>query len=289
MINDQHLASILTRIALTVLAAFFVQLISHSTIERLVRRAVRADQYETKIDEKKREDTVIHIFRTTFSFAIWLLSGLTILTILDINIAALLTGAGIFGVVIGFGAQNTIKDYLAGIYILTENQYRVGDIVTLSGGTTSAIGSSGVVEEITLRITKLRDMDGTLAIIKNGEAGIVANRTFKYANVVVDLTVGYDTDVNKVEKLINRVGLDMITDGDFKQLIVEPIKFLRVDSFSESGVVVKTIGKVRPAAQWDVAGDFRRRVKASFDAHDVYFAVPQRVVHRLDTAKTTKK
>lgn len=288
MTTDQFLTSTFTKILLVFLIALFFQAISHNFIERLVRRVLRSYQYETKLDQTKREDTVVRIFRTTFTFALWLAVGLTVLTILGINIVALLTGAGLIGVVIGLGAQNTIKDYLAGIYILTENQYRVGDIVTLSGGSTSAIGSSGVVEEITLRITKLRDLDGTLSIIRNGEASIVTNRTFKYSNVVVDLTVAYETDIDTVEQLINKTGIAMIAEDKWKSVIIEPIKFLRVDSFTEAGVVVKTIGKVRPAAQWDVAGEFRRQIKVQFDTHKVKFAVPERVVRNVEPANRKK-
>ena len=266
----------LTQIIITVLIGLLLQSLSKSFIERLVRRTVLTDRYESKIDERKREDTIIIISQRAFVVLLWIVMVSIVLSLAHVNVATLLTGAGLFSVVIGLGAQNTIKDFLAGIFILGENQYRVGDIVTLSGGTTSAIGTSGTVEEITLRITKLRDLDGTLNIVRNGEAGIITNRTFKYSSVVIDITVAYESKVEHVEEVINRVGMEMLEQKDWNKLIIEPIHFLRVDAFTEAGVLVKSLGKVHPAAQWDVAGEYRRRIKAAFDAEKIQFAVPKR-------------
>jgi small-conductance mechanosensitive channel len=276
-------------IAITVLAAFVVRTAGRNIIDRLVRRAVRADRYESKVEELKRENTIISIFHTTFSFALWAVVVLITLTLLNVNLAALLAGAGVFGVIIGLGAQNTIKDFLAGIFILSENQYRVGDIVTLSGGTTGAAGASGVVEEITLRITKLRDLNGTLNVVRNGEATIITNRTFKYSTVVVDVTVSFESDLHEAEKIINRIGLEMLEVEKWKPLFIEPISYLRTEDFAENGIIVRCYGKVKPASQWDIAGDFRRRLSVALKDSVVSFALPQRVLHEASTEKSPKK
>lgn len=285
---NSELVDKLLRIGLVIIAAMVVQLIGRGLIERVVRRVVRADRYESKLDERKREDTIISIFHTSFLFFVITVTLLVILAILNVNVGALVAGAGLFGVVIGLGAQSTIKDYLAGMFILTENQYRVGDVVTLSGGSTTAIGTSGVVEEITLRITKLRDLDGTMNIVRNGEAGIVTNRTFKYGKVVVDITFSYETNIDKAEAMINRVGVEMLSDEYFGKLITEPVVYLRVDSFNDAGVVVKCVGKVKPASQWEVAGDFRRRIKTAMESSDIHFGLQQRVLHETVTSKSQK-
>jgi moderate conductance mechanosensitive channel len=257
--------------SIVIVAVSPVRVIGNRVIERLVRRLVKAERYETKVDERKREDTIINMFRALSMVVIWALVILIILTIFKVNIGALIAGAGVFGVVFGLGAQSTIKDYLAGVYILMENQYRVGDIVTLSGGLTGK-GTSGVVEEITLRITALRDQDGTLNIVRNGDASVITNRTFKYSAVVINLPLTFDADINLVEKLVNETGKDMLRDVHWNSLITEPVSFLRIEAFSDIGVEAKVIGKVKPAAQWDVAGEFRRRITEEFKKHNIVFA-----------------
>ena len=269
----------IVRCLLVILVTLLLQMFSRQIIERIVRRVVSQHRFENKNDEKKREDTIITVLRTGINVLLWFVAILVVLDALGVNLAAAATGAGVFGVVIGLGAQSTIKDFLAGIFILLENQYRVGDIVTLSGGTTGT-GVSGVVEEITLRITKLRDLDGTLNVVRNGEASIITNRTFEYSSVVVDVTVVYDTDVDAVEKVMDAVGLDIAGREQWQSLIVQPIKFLRIDSFGDSGVVARAVGRVAPASQWDIAGAYRRELLKAFRKAGVHVALPQVVVHQ---------
>lgn len=272
-------------IAIVFLAAIVVRTIGRTILERLVRRSVAAERYETKLDERKREDTIIRVLHTALSIVLWLVFAVVVLYILQVNLAALLTGAGVFGIIIGFGAQNTIKDYLAGIFILSENQYRVGDIVTLSGASTGAVGVSGVVEDISLRITKLRALDGTLSVVRNGEASIITNRTFKFSSVVVDVTLPFETDLTHAEEMINQIGVDQLADEQWKAEIIEPMAFMRVDDFVEAGLVVRCYGKVKPGMQWDVAGDFRRRLQVAMKGSKIQFALPQRVLHEAAPGK----
>lgn len=269
------------QIALTILIILIVQLIFKATIDRIVRRVVRGHHYDTMIDEKKREDTLANIFNKASALVIWTVGLIVILWLLNVNLTAIVTGAGLLGIVVGFGAQATIKDFLAGIFIIIENQYRVGDVVTLELGGTNV---SGEVEEITIRITRLRDIDGNLVTVSNGSITTVTNLTFKFANVNVDLRVGYDADIDKVEEIINKVGSDMSSDKDWEESIFEPIQFLRVESFEESAVLVKALGKVEPAAQWELAGEFRRRIKKAFEKNNIDVAYPQLVV----TARKSK-
>lgn len=258
--------------------------VSGTIIAKIVQRSINKHGRESRADNKKRADTISHIFGTTAGFLIWIIAAVMILGVFDVNLASIATGAGFLGIVIGLGAQATIRDYLAGIFILLENQYRVGDIVTLSGGTTG-IGTSGVVEEITLRITKLRDLDGTLNIVRNGEASIVTNRTINYSSVVLDVNVPYDVDIDAVERVMNQVGTKMTEDDAFKDEINEPIQFLRVDRFADSAVIVKAVGQVKPAMQWGVAGEYRRRLLKAFAKAGIKIALPQLVVHQEKPAK----
>lgn len=267
-----------SKIIFTILVIVALQLLVRGSIERIVIRVVRGHKYASKIDEDKRETTLTNIFQTASAIILWTIGVVVILSELHVHIAALLTGAGVVSVVFGLGAQSAIKDFLAGIFIITENQYRVGDIVTLSAGT--PLGVSGVVEDITIRITRLRDQDGNLHVVPNGSAGIVSNLSFQFANVNVNVTVPYETDVDKVERIMNDIGSKLAAEPVWAENIIEPIKFLRVDSFSDSGVTVKALGKVKPGAQWDVAGEFRKQLIIAFEKHHIAFALPQVVVHQ---------
>lgn len=279
MVLEDLLQSELIQILMIILGAVILNMTGRSVIERVVRRAIRPERYEHKIDERKREDTVINFFRAAWLFILVLAAFFASLAILDVNVAALVTGAGLFGVIFGIGAQSTIKSYIAGINILAENQYRVGDVVSFSGGNVGTPGPSGVVEEVTLRVTKLRDMDGRLNIIANGDAGVITNMTYKYAGVVVDVTVGHDSNLAKVEEVINETGKAMLESDKWSKQIIEPVSFLRIENFTEVGITVRMLGKVQAGAQWDVGGEFRHRLKNAFDKAGIQLAIPQRIVH----------
>lgn len=145
------------------------------------------------------------------------------------------------------------------MFILTEKQYRVGDVITLSGGSTGVIGATGTVEEVTLRITKLRDYSGKRITVRNGEPKVIVNQTFSSVSVVLDINVSYESDIKSVQDTMNKVGGELMKDPKWKNLFIEPIKFMRIDNFTDTGVVVRAMGTVTPASQWDVAGEFRRR------------------------------
>ena len=253
-------------------------------INLLVKNIVDKHKYQSYSAREKRHNTLFRIFNGVFSLILWITSLTIILATFDIDISKLATGAGFLGIIIGLGAQATIKDILAGTFILAENQYRIGDIVTLSGGSLSG-ETSGVIEDISLRITKLRDLDGVLHTVRNGEASVITNRTYEYSRVVIDIGVSYDSDINKVEKIINKVGLEMKEDVSINESIREPIKFLRVDKFADSAIVIKVIGDVEPAEQWTISGEFRRRIIVAFRKNDIEIAFPQIVVHKAKTDK----
>lgn len=285
LLTDIILDSSVTKIVIVALVALLVQIFSKVIIHHLVRRLIRGHKYATKLDVKKREDTLSGVFSAFGGIAIWTIAVIITLSIIEVDIAALLTGAGLLGIIIGFGAQNTIKDLLAGVFIIAENQYRVGDIVTINA---SGAEVSGVVEEITMRITRLRDLSGNVHIVKNGSSDVITNLSFEYANVNIDLDVGYAADIDVVEKVVNDVGMAMFADGaPLQQHIFEPIQFLRVDSFEASSVRVKALGKVEPAKQWEVSGAFLREIKSAFEKHDIEIPFNQLVVH--EAAKTSKK
>ncbi|QHN42962.1 mechanosensitive ion channel [Candidatus Mycosynbacter amalyticus] len=259
----------LVQVLLTIITTLILLIIVQHSIGVLVRRSVRGHRYASKIDEHKREQTLQGILRTSVGVIIWIIAALVILTQLGFQLSTLLTSAGLIGVVVGFGAQNVIKDFVAGLFVLGENQYRVGDVVEMQ---VAGIALSGTVEDLTVRITRLRDLDGNLHIIGNGAAQAVTNLSYKYANVNIDVDVAYASDIDDVEEIINEVGQKMAKSDTWSRSIFEPIQFLRVDDLTDTGVRIKALGRVEPAEQWAVAGEFRRRLKKEFDKRGVVFA-----------------
>ncbi len=269
------LDNVFTQIALILIFTLLAQIILRLLLRGVIKRIMASHKFESKIEKRKRTETLFGIFDAAIAVVLWLGAALAILHRLDVNIAALATGAGLVGVLVGFGAQNAIKDILAGIFIIAENQYRVGDIVTLHAGGAEI---SGIVEDITIRITRLRDLDGNMHIVRNGESSVVTNLSFKFAQINIDLNVSYDTDLDKVQKVINDVGRQQSQDKTWQASIIEPITFLRVNDFAESAIVIKCFGKVQPAQQWAIAGDFRMRIKKAFDENNIEIQLPQIVV-----------
>lgn len=269
------------RIVLVIIAVLIVQRLSHAIIERVVNRAMHSRHYDSKAEAQKRADTLTRVFNDIVTVALWIVAGLIILDRLGVNLAALATGAGLIGVIFGFGAQQTVRDFLAGVMIIFENQYRVGDVVSLAGGT------SGIVEDITILITKLRDLDGSLHIVRNGDAGVVTNMTSSWSRALIDIEVGWDADLNKVERIINEVGAEMAKDKDWKDVITEPIQFYRVDGFTDSSVMVKALGQTTPIDQWSVAGEFRRRIKLAFEKNGIERPYQRRVI--TEAPRETKR
>lgn len=272
--------NILVHIAIIILIAFLLHFFSDTIVSYLIKVLTRRQKDQTKTDAKKREATLTSIFSTVAKLFIWTVAIVAVLDAINLNISSIAAGAGVVGIIVGLGAQTTIRDYLAGVFIILENQYRVGDVITLSGGSTGMTGTSGTVEDITLRITKLRGLDGTLNVVRNGEASIITNRTFKFANIVIDIGIDYKSDIDVVEKIMNKVGQDMMKNEKFLHNIFEPISFLYIDDLSESSIIVRAMGKVKPAEQWEVAGEYRRLLLAAFNEAGIRIALPQVVIHK---------
>lgn len=256
----------IVRMLLIILIAVVALSISRGVINRLVERAVRTHKHSNRAEEHKRETTLKTFFHTTISVVIWIVAAVACLWQLHLDLSAVLTSAGLIGVIAGIGAQNVIKDCLAGLFIIIENQLRVDDIVTIA---TSTATVSGQVEEVTIRTTRLRDLDGNLHILTNGTIGVITNMSYHFAQVNIDVNVTYDTDIDMVEKLIEEAGSQTAHKPRFRNDVIDPIVLLRVDKLGDSTVTLKALGKVRPGTQWDVAGDFRRNLKQLFDKHKV--------------------
>jgi small-conductance mechanosensitive channel len=200
---------------------------------------------------------------------------LMILSKFKVDIGPAIAGLGVVGIAVGFGAQTLVRDWLAGIFIVIENQYSVGDVVSIAG-----VG--GAVEGFSLRRTILRDLDGTVHTVPNGQIVVASNMTRGWARVNLNVSVAYDTDIDRAIAVIERVGAELKADPDWTDKVVDPPTVLRVDALGESSVDLKVLGKVLPAEQWGVTGELRKRILAAFAREGIEIPFPQRVVISRD-------
>jgi len=223
--------------------------------------------------EKKRENTLIRIFTATLQVLITLIALLMILSELGFAIGPLLATAGVAGLALGFGGQYLIRDLISGFFIIIENQYTIGDIICVGD-------TCGAVEDITLRLTTLRDLDGTVHHIPHGEVKVVSNLSKVFARVNMNIGVAYESNIEHVITVINRVGNELADDEYWKEFIIKAPQFLRVHDFADSAIMIKIVGDTMPLKQWDVAGELRKRLKVAFDNERIVIPFPQRVVHQ---------
>jgi small-conductance mechanosensitive channel len=232
----------------------------------------RRDSEAVRLEVERRATTLEGVAVATFSVALVVIALFTLLAEYGIPIGPLLASAGIAGIAIGFGAQDLVKDIISGVFILLEDQYREGDVVRVGG-------ISGLVEDINLRRTVLRDLDFIQHYIPNGEITIASNFTKEKSRVNLDISVAYKEDMDHVFSVLNRIGEEMSQDENFGPLITDQIKVLRVNSFDDSGIAIKVLGETLPLKQWDVAGEFRKRVKKAFDEEGIEIPFPHRTLY----------
>jgi moderate conductance mechanosensitive channel len=189
-----------------------------------------------------------------------------------INIAPILAGAGILGLAISFGAQSLVRDVITGFFILLENQFAVGDVIEVAG-------KSGVVERMTMRVVVLRDLEGTMHIIPNGEMKVVSNKTRGWARAVVDISVPYTEDVDRALAVVRDEAAQFSTDPVWGLQLDGPVEVLGVESLTDNSVVIRTLLKTQPGSQWNVAREFRRRLINRFSREAIESPFQQRRVH----------
>jgi len=263
------------KIILIAIGAYILIKLSKKSVERVVKMAVVSDRYLTKQAEEKREATLIRIFSWTSKIIILLVAMLMILQEIGIPVGPILAGAGIIGLAVGFGGQYLIRDIISGFFIILENQYRVGDVVNFDG-------TGGLVEDISLRMTTLRDLDGTVHHVPHGDIKRVANLSKDFARVNLNIGVSYSSKLDHVIQIVNEVGNSLSQDSEWKELIIKPPQFLRVEDFADSSVVIKILGETLPLKQWDVTGELRKRIKIAFDNEGIEIPFPQRVIHQIN-------
>jgi small conductance mechanosensitive channel len=261
------------RILVIVVVGAVLWFVLNKCLPPIVRRGVGRTKYkESKEGIEKRASTLVSIFKGVGRVFIVIISIMMILDEVGVAIAPILAGFGIAGIAIGFGAQYLIRDLIAGIFIILENQYRVGDVARVAS-------IAGLVEDVTLRKTVLRDLDGIVHHIPNGEIRTASNYTRHFARVNLDVSVAYGTDLEHAISVINRVGQALAEDQKWRKVIKSPPQVLRVDNLGDSGIYIKILGDVKPMHQWAVTGELRLRIKKAFDAEGIEIPWPHTKVY----------
>lgn len=238
-------------------------------IGQIVRRLVRSTHYNplSADDVTKRRDTLSSLFTVIWKIILVVVASCMIFQQIfpKVDLTPFFASAGLLGVAIGFGAQSLIKDFLSGIFIIAENQYRVGDIVDIEG-------AAGTVERVTVRSTVIRDASGNVHFLPNGEVIHVINKTMGFSKVNFSLVVDPDTDVDKLSTVIDEVGTKLAEDEKWKDKVLEAPHFLNIGTFSDVALEVTITGKTNPSQQWSVTGEMRRRLLKAFAKHKIELA-----------------
>jgi small-conductance mechanosensitive channel len=225
-----------------------------SFITKRVEAAFEDADPTTMSEREKQAATLGKVIRSIIRGVVWGIATLMILREVGIEIGPILAGVGVAGLAVGFGAQSLVKDFLAGMFVLIENQYHVGDVVSLAG-------KSGLVERVTLRATTLRDLEGNVHIVPNGTIDVVTNMTKEYSRYVLDVGVAYKEDVDEVMAVLQEVFGELAAEPEFSGKITAPLEVLGVESFGDSAVVIRVRFTTLPIQQWGVAREYRRRIK----------------------------
>jgi small-conductance mechanosensitive channel len=243
-------------------------LLATAAIPRIIERSVqrsRGDQTEEEVN--KRADTLSGVLVASLQAVILAVVAFMMLDKMGLNIAPVIAGVGVVGIAIGFGAQSLVKDIISGLFILLENQYRKGDVVKIADAT-------GLVEDINLRRTILRDTDGVVHSVPNGEIKVASNLTKGWSRVNLNVGVDYGTDLDKAIEVINRVGKELAEDPAWSAQILKPPQVLRVDNLGDSAIDIKILGDTKPMQQWAVTGELRLRLKKAFDKENIEIPWP---------------
>ena len=271
----------LLRAAAIVVAALvairLARLFVHGIVKTLLdREATEGTAQElSAVELKKRMDTLDDLGSRVVQAFIVVIAALMVLGELGVNIGPAIAGLGVVGIAVGFGAQAFVRDYLTGALILIENQFAKGDVVRIAG-------VAGTVEDFSLRRTTLRDLDGVVHTVPNGEIKVASNQTRVWARINQDVNIAYGSDVDTAIDVVDAVGREMADDPVWKRRILEPPRVERVEAHGEYGITLKILGSVRAAEQWSTAGELRKRLLTAFRDNGIEIPRPQRVVLSRD-------
>ena len=271
------------RIAVVVVLAVVLRYLLHRAVDRLIVRAIERPTVPDALRQRlgddspamtsarrvQRAETVGSVLRSVTSILVFSTAFATVLSELGVDLGPVIASAGILGVALGFGAQNLVKDYLNGIFMILEDQYGVGDAIDLGE-------ANGIVEAVGLRTTRLRSVDGTVWHVRNGEVMRVGNQSQGWSRALLDISVAYGTDVDRAQAVVKRVA-DEVWHGDVVgQFVIEEPEVWGVETLGADGIDIRLVLKTAPLEQWKVARELRRQLKTAFDAEGIEIPFPQR-------------
>ena len=272
MVSNWFLAHGL-KVVVILMVGIILWIVLKQTVPPLVSRVMtRPQRGESREGLKRRADTLEGVFLGLCRVIIGMLVIFMVLSELELSIGPILAGFGIVGIAVGFGAQYLIRDLIAGIFILMENQYRVGDVAKVAD-------VAGLVEQINLRKTVLRDLDGVVHHVPNGEVRVASNYSRHFSRVNLNISVSYATDLDFAIEVINRVCQEMAEEERWHKVTRSVPQVLRVDNLGDSGIEIKIIGDVKPLEQWNVMGELRLRLKKEFDKVGIEIPWPHTKVY----------
>ncbi len=241
----------------------------------IVRRMTRNG---SNLELEKRAATIGSVFRKSVSAVIWIIAVIMALREAGFDIAPILAGAGVVGLAVGFGAQNLVRDVISGVFLLLEDQIRVNDVAVING-------TGGLVEQINLRTTVLRGLDGTVYVFPNGSITTLANMTHGYSYYLFDIGVAYKEDTDHVVEVLKEIADGMMQEEQYKNDILEPLEVLGVDKFADSAVVIKVRIKTMPIQQWVIGREMNRRIKKEFDRLGIEIPFPHMSLYFGEASK----
>jgi len=264
----------LLRILLTLVVLWVAMIGVRIALRRLEKTLLRRStaEGEAPSESEKRVETLVRLLRQAVMILFWLVAGLVILRELGVEIGPILASAGVAGLAVGFGAQNLVRDVIAGFFLILENQVRVGDVAIVNG-------TGGLVETVNFRTIVLRDLSGTVHVFPNGSVTTLANLTREWSAYVFDIGVGYGEDMDRVMEVMREVGKELREDPVFGHMMIEDVEIFGVDNFADSAVVIKGRLRTKPIKQWEVGREYRRRLKYAFDREGIEIPFPHRSIY----------
>jgi small conductance mechanosensitive channel len=223
-------------------------------------------------ESAKRAETLGRVFRYVATLVVSLIACMLVLAELGVSVAPILGAAGVVGLAVGFGAQSLVKDFFTGFFILLENQIRQGDVVKIGD-------HAGSVEVVTLRYVQLRDYDGNVHYVPNGNISTVINMTRGFSNAVMDIRVAYRENVDEVMEVMHSVAAGLREDTAFQPKILADLEMAGVDSWADSAVVIRCRFRTVALEQWGVKREYLRRLKAAFDEHGIEIPYPHMTMY----------
>lgn len=265
--NIKEIPNLLVKGIKIVVIVLIIRLLIY-LVGRFIDRTIHYRRGSKASLDARRASTLGEVLKNLFKYILYFIGGVSILDLFNVNTTSILATAGIGGLAIGFGAQSLVKDVITGFFIIFEDQYVVGDFVNIQG-------FEGVVEELGLRVTKLRDFSGDLHIIPNGNIDIVSNKNRGSMRALVTVTVAYDEDYKRVERVLNRLA-ESIKESN--PAVVEGPSVLGIANLGDYGYSFTIVGRTTPMEQWNLEREIRKRVKEEFDREGIEIPYPKMVI-----------